>query len=265
MEWSDEGIVIGHRAHGETGVVAEVFTRAHGRCLGFVHGGRSRKLRPVLQVGNCVQVTWRARLADNLGHFSLELAQGFAAELMAHPAGLSAISTMAEHVRLLPERDPHPNLFEITHFVLSYLDDDSVWPALFVRWELALLQEFGAGLDFSQCAATGRTDGLIYVSPKSGRAVSREAGAPYADRLFELPPFLRPGDNRRTELADVLGALRMTAHFLETRVLADVGRNLPEPRARMIRALERQMADRRSEPEAASGSANVDNVVRLER
>lgn len=239
MEWTDEAIVLSVRQHGETGAVAEVLSRAHGRFLGFVHGGQSRKIRPVLQTGNHVAATWRARVADQLGHFQLELVRGYAAEAMSDPMALAGLGAMAEFSRLLPERDPHPNLFEIMQFVLSYLDDDGVWPALYVRWELALLDELGVGLDLSACAATGSTDDLIYVSPKSGRAVSRQAGHPYRERLFRLPPFLARGDNRTTESDDVASALEMTAHFLMHRVLTDEQRELPEPRVRLARLLKR--------------------------
>src|SRR5262245_45087673 len=193
MDWSDEGVILSVRPHGETGAVLELFTRAHGRHLGLVHGGRSRKLRPVLQTGNHVDVTWKARLADNLGHFALELRTPNAARVMEDAGGLLALTCMAELARLLPERDPHPGLYEITQFVLGFLDEREVWPALYVRWELALLDELGFGLDLASCAATGATSSLIYVSPKSGRAVSAEAGEPYKDRLFALPAFLLAG------------------------------------------------------------------------
>lgn len=239
MEWTDEGIVLSVRQHGETGAVAEVLSRAHGRYLGFIHGGQSRKIRPLLQTGNHVSATWRARLADQLGHFQIELVRGYAAEAMADPMALAGLGALAEFSRLLPERDPHPNVYEIMQFVLGYLDDQAVWPALYVRWELALLEELGVGLDLSACAATGAKDDLVYVSPKSGRAVSRQAGHPYRDRLFALPPFLSRGDNRMTELADVASALEMTAHFLRHRVLADEQRELPEPRVRLARLISR--------------------------
>src|SRR6185295_8129821 len=191
MQWSDEGVILGVRPHGETGAVLELFTREHGRHLGLVHGGRSRKLRPILQTGNHVDATWKARLADNLGHFSVELRKGFAAQVMEDGAALAALTSMAGLARLLPERDPHPSLYEVTLFVLGFLDERAVWPALVVRWELVLLDELGFGLDLASCAATGVSTDLAYVSPKSGRAVSAGAGEPYKDRLLALPTFLR--------------------------------------------------------------------------
>jgi len=239
MQWSDEGVVLGVRPHGETAAVAELFTRRHGRHLGLVHGGRSRKLRPVLQVGNHVDATWKARLADNLGHFALELRQGFAALLMEDAAALAAMTSMAALVRLLPERDPHPNLYEITHFVLGYLGDRAVWPALLVRWELALLDELGFGLDLSSCVATGSTADLLYVSPKSGRAVSAEAGEPYKDRLLALPGFLRGRAAGDVSAADVLAGFALTGHFLGARVLAPRNLEMPEARSRLLSYLRR--------------------------
>ncbi|MEZ5818230.1 MAG: DNA repair protein RecO [Hyphomicrobiaceae bacterium] len=245
MNWNDEAIVLSVRAHGETAAVAELLTREHGRYLGFVHGGRSRRLRPTLQTGNHVDVEWKGRLADQLGHFAIELRRGFAAEAMAaaDPARLAALSSLATMARLLPERDPHPALFEVTLFVLGFLDDPTVWPALIVRWELALLEELGYGLDLAQCAATGSNDHLIYVSPRTGRAVSASAGEPYKDRLLALPGFLAGrvhGGVANTELA---AGFALTGHFLETRVLAPHGIAMPEVRSRMVTLLLREKAN----------------------
>jgi DNA repair protein RecO (recombination protein O) len=239
MEWSDEGVVLSVRPHGESAAVLELFTRRHGRHLGLVHGGRSRKLRPVLQIGNHVDAGWKARLADNLGHFSVELRKGNAALLMEDGPALTALTSMAALARLLPERDPHPNLFEITQFVLGFLDDRAVWPALVVRWELALLEELGFGLDLASCAATGKTADLIYVSPKSGRAVSSEAGEPYKDRLLELPQFLRAGASGPVAGKDVLAGLALTGHFLSARVLAPRDMEIPDSRSRLLTYLGR--------------------------
>jgi DNA repair protein RecO (recombination protein O) len=234
MQWSDEAIILSVRPHGETAAVVELWTRNHGRHLGLVHGGRSRKLRPILQTGNHVDVTWKARLADHLGHVILELRRGFAAESMETPVALSALSSLTSLTRLLPERDPHPNLYEITLFVLGFLDDMSVWPALLVRWELALLEELGFGLDLTHCASTGSNDQLIYVSPKSGRAVSASAGEPYRDRMLALPQFLTKQRTGSVTTRDVIEGLALTGHFLEARVLLPRGEKLPEARARMM-------------------------------
>ena len=242
MHWSDEGVVLSVRPHGEAGAVLELFTRAHGRHLGLVHGGRSRKLRSLLQTGNHVDASWKARLADHLGHFTLELRRSYAAQVMEDKAALAAMTSMASLARLLPERDPHPSLFEVTLFVLGYLDDPGVWPALVVRWELALLEELGYGLDLASCAATGNTADLVYVSPKSGRAVSAEAGAPYGDRLLALPSFLRAETAREVTGRDVEAGFALTGHFLEARVLRPREMDLPEARSRLLSYLRQPVA-----------------------
>ena len=234
MEWSDEGVILSVRPHGETGAVLELFTRAHGRHLGLVHGGRSRKLRPILQTGNHIDATWKARLADNLGHFAIELRRGFAAGVMDDAAALAALTSLAALSRLLPERDPHPNLYEVTLFVLGFLDERSVWPALLVRWELALLEELGFGLDLASCAATGQTSELVYVSPKSGRAVSAAAGEPYKGRLLSLPAFLRRGASGDVTLEDVRAGFAITGHFLQARVLRPRDLTMPQARTRLL-------------------------------
>lgn len=239
MQWRDEAIVLSVRAHGETAAVVELFTRAHGRHMGLVHGGRSRKLRPVLQIGNQVEAAWRARLADQLGTVTLELSRPFAANVMDNPAALGALSSMAALAHLLPERDPHPSLYEVTLFVLGFLDDATVWPALYVRWELALLEELGFGLDLTECAATGSNDQLIYVSPKSGRAVSASAGEPYKDKLLALPGFLARTRGAVATADDVRAGLALTHHFLEARVFSPRGQLFPEVRQRLAERLAR--------------------------
>jgi DNA repair protein RecO (recombination protein O) len=234
MDWNDEGVILSVRPHGETGAVLELFTRGHGRHLGLVHGGRSRRLRPVLQTGNHLDVTWKARLADHLGHFGVELRKGYAAAVMEDASALAALTSMAALARLLPERDPHPNLYEVTLFVLGFLDEPQVWPALVVRWELALLEELGFGLDLASCAATGTTADLVYVSPKSGRAVSGEAGEPYKDRLLALPAFLRGRATGPVTEEDVRAGFALTGHFLDARVLRPRDFPMPDTRARLL-------------------------------
>jgi DNA repair protein RecO (recombination protein O) len=243
MEWRDEGIVLSARPHGETSVVLELLTRRYGRHLGLVHGGRSRKTRPIVQVGNHVEAYWKARISENLGHYSLELREGLAAQLMDDPGALAAMSSMASLLRLLPERDPHPNLFEVTLFVLSFLKEDGVWPALVVRWELALLEELGFGLDLTTCAATGKTEDLIYVSPKSGRAVSSAAGEAYKDRLLALPQFLKSAGSSSAGFEEVRAGLDLTGHFLNVRVLAARAMELPDARSRLMRYLSQTPVD----------------------
>ncbi|MEW5962048.1 MAG: DNA repair protein RecO [Pseudomonadota bacterium] len=239
MNWTDEGIVLSVRPHGETAAVVELFTRAHGRHLALVHGGRSRRTRPVLQIGNHVDVTWKGRLAEQLGHARVDLRRGYAAEAMSEETALAGLTTIAALLRLLPERDPHPSLYEVTLFVLGFLDDDSVWPALLVRWEMALLDELGYGLDLGTCAATGANDALVYVSPKSGRAISASAGEPYRDKLLTLPGFLVKGRQAPPTSRDVLDGLALGRFFLERRVLGPRGLPLPEALQRLETLLAR--------------------------
>jgi DNA repair protein RecO (recombination protein O) len=244
MEWTDEAVVVSVRPHGETAAVVELFTRAHGRHLGLVHGGKSRKMRPVLQMGNHVDATWKARLSEHLGHLNIELRKGYAAAAMDDAASLAGLTSLCTLLRLIPERDPHPNLYEITLFVLGFLDEESVWPALMVRWELALLDELGFGLDLSECAATGTNDDLIYVSPKSGRAVSASAGEPYKERLLRLPRFLLRGSGQaELEPGDVEAGLALTGHFLETRVMQPRGELMPDARHRLTAVLAQSRKD----------------------
>jgi DNA repair protein RecO (recombination protein O) len=241
MEWTDEAIILSVRPHGETATVVELLTRMHGRHAALVHGGRSRRLRPALQIGNHVDATWKARLSEHLGHATVELRRGYASAAMAEPLPLAGLSSIAALGHLLPERDPHPNLFEVTLFVLGFLEDATVWPALYVRWELALLEELGFGLDLKTCAATGQKFDLVHVSPRTGRAVSRDAGAPYADKLLALPSFLtaqRPAEVTRD---DVIAGLALTGHFLETRLYHPREQPLPDVRVRLPGLLRRHV------------------------
>ena len=239
MEWTDEGIILSVRPHGETAAVVELLTRNHGRHSSLVHGGRSRRLRPALQIGNHVDTTWKARLADQLGHATIELRRGYASAAMQEPLALAGLSSIAALSRMLPERDPHPNLYEITLFVLGFLDDATVWPALYVRWELALLTELGFGLDLAACAATGAKFDLIYVSPKSGRAVSGAAGEPYKDKLLGLPSFLTAERPSEVTGEAILSGLALTSYFLQSRVFHPRELALPDVRMRLPGLLRR--------------------------
>ncbi|MGE0233035.1 MAG: DNA repair protein RecO, partial [Flavobacteriaceae bacterium] len=188
MEWRDEGIVLATRRHGETSVIAEIFTRDHGRHMGLVRGGRSRRLQPVLQPGNSLFVVWRARLDEHLGTWGVEPLEARAAQLLEARHRLYAFQTLAGHLRLFPERDPHPDIHRQTaHFLQQISAGPEEVAALLARLELTLLADLGHGLDLSGCAGGGPSDDLAFVSPKSGRAVSAGAGEPYADRLLPLP------------------------------------------------------------------------------
>jgi DNA repair protein RecO (recombination protein O) len=239
MDWSDEGIFLGAKPLGEANAVAELFTLGHGRHLGLVRGGRSRRLRPLLQPGNRLRVTWRARLSEHLGGFNLELMEAHAARALDDAAALAAIGSFAGLARLLPERDPHPALYVAALHMIGAFDVPQLWPALLVRWELLLLRELGFGLDLGECAATGSDTELVYVSPRSGRAVSRLAGQPYDAKLLKLPAFLRE-DDAATGQGDLVAGFALTGYFLERDVLAPHGLAMPQSRERLIGLLARR-------------------------
>lgn len=243
MQWTDDGLILGVRRHGETSVVLELFTRAHGRHLGLVRGGRSQRLRATLQPGNTVRATWRARLDDHLGAFAVEPLAQRAGRLMERAASLHGVGHLAGLLRLMAEREPHDALYEAAEIVADHLDDPDAAPALLVRLELAVLSELGFGLDLGACAATGETEDLAYVSPKSGRAVGRDAGAPYAEKLFALPPFLLArGANASPTPDDVAAAFALTGFFLFSRIWEPRGLRPPDARAAFLSSLARRAA-----------------------
>ena len=228
---------MGVRRHGETSVIAEVMTRERGRHLGLVRNGRSRSMQPVLQPGNLVEVTWRARLDEHLGNFAAEPVNFRAATLMEHAASLHGVQALAALLRLLPERDPHPHLFDMLNIVLDHLGEASGAGELYIRFELAVLNDLGFGLDLLQCAATGTREHLEYVSPKSGRAVSRDAGLPYQDKLFRLPEFLKEGSRESADSESLGEAFRLTQYFLNRHVYEPRGLEPGTARDVFIRAV----------------------------
>ncbi len=228
MEWHDDGLIIGLKKHGETSLILEAMTRAHGRHLGLVRGGRSKRWQPLLQPGNSVELVWRARLDEHLGLYAVEVTRPRAANLMASALALHGLNHLGALLRLLAERDPHPALYETALRIAEYLGDARVAPAALVRFELAILTELGFGLDLSRCAASGVIEDLIYVSPKSGRAVSRQSGAPYHERLLQLPAFLR--EDGAAQANDIVEGFRLTGYFLERDVFAPRGLKMPDAR-----------------------------------
>jgi DNA repair protein RecO (recombination protein O) len=242
MEWRDEGIILGTRRHGETSAILEVMTRAHGRHLGLVRGGRSRKQQPVLQAGNRVDIIWRARLDEHLGTFQVEALDLNAARLFDSAAAIYGLQTLAGHLRLLPERDPHERLYETLGLVIGHLDDPQAAAELVVRFEIMMLDELGFGLDLTECAATGVVADLAYVSPKSGRAVSRSAGEPWRDRMLALPAFLLGGAGLRADARAIDDAFRLTGFFFSRHVYEPRGFDEPEARAAFLSALRRRQA-----------------------
>ena len=236
MQWTDEGIVLGAKRHGESNAILELMTREHGRHLGLVRGGAGSRLKPILQPGNSLSATWRARLDEHLGNYTVEGLKLRAANFFATPHAVYGIGHLAALMRLLPERDPHGGLHAALDEILDRLDDAGVAAPMVARFELQLLSGLGFGLDLAQCVATGARDDLIYVSPKSGRAVSREAGAPWADKMLRLPAFLR---DREIEPAgnDVADGFVLTGFFLARHVLEPRGLTLSDERAHFVTAI----------------------------
>ena len=242
MEWRDEGLVIGARRHGETSVILELMTRQRGRHLGVVRGGRSQTMRPVLQPGNLVVAHWRARIEDHLGAYAIEPLVSRAARLLDRAAALHGLAALAALLRLLPERDPQEELFEMADAIVAQLGAADAAAAQLARFELALLGALGFGLDLDACALTGVRDDLAYVSPKTGRAASRAAGAPWRDRLLAFPQFLQDEAAAATA-SDIAAAFTLTGYFLNRDVLAPRGIVLPASRALYLAALAGLVAD----------------------
>jgi len=238
MEWTDQGFVLSARPHGEGGLVAAMLTERHGRHAGFVPGGASRRSRAVWQPGNLVALAWRAKLAEQLGNYTGELREAHAARVLDDPVELSGLAAACSVVDgALPEREPHPAMYDGFRAFLGALGHPG-WPAIYVRLELGLLQELGFGLDLTTCAATGATEDLAYVSPRTGRAVSRAAAEPYKDRLLALPVWLSAG-GLPVDDAALLEGFAVTGHFLERHVFWPHNKPLPAARSRFMEALQR--------------------------
>ena len=241
MNWSDEGYVLSVRRHGEAAAIVNLLTREHGRHAGLVRGGAGRRLRGVLQPGNQVAADWRGRLAEHLGSYTVEAMRDHAAALLADGdrlAGLTAATAVTEAA--LPERDPHLAIHDGFAALLAALAGTPNWAAIYVRFELGLLAELGFGLDLSHCAATGSTEDLAYVSPRSARAVSREAASPYKEKLLPLPSFLLPEAGEKLVRQDILDGLKLTGYFLQSAVFAPHNRPLPMARERLVERISRQ-------------------------
>lgn len=239
MEWRDQGALLSVRAHGESAAIIEVFTAEHGRHAGLVRGGAGRRMAPLLQPGAQLALTWKARLDAHIGTFTAEPLRSRVAGVMGDRlalAGMNAICALLSFA--LPEREPHAALYATSVALLDSLDQGPAWVPAYLRWELALLEEMGFGLDLGSCAVTGGRDELIHVSPKSGRAVSRAGAGAWADRLLPLPACLL-GQGPAT-MAEVSAGLRTTGHFLTTRLAPALGdRPLPEARRRLVDMLAR--------------------------
>ena len=237
MEWTGDAIILGARKYGEADALVDVLSHAEGRYCGFIRGGMGRRQRGILQVGNGVITTWRARVEANLGTMTLELKEARAAQLFNHPSRLAALSSAgALLLATLPEREPHPRVYEAFVGVLDLLVTDDIddcdWGVAMIHFEAGLLAELGFGLDLKSCAATGQGADLVYVSPRTGRAVSSQAGEPYKRRLLPLPAFML--GRAEAQKADLRNGFALTGHFLERHLLGPLGRPLPEARVRLL-------------------------------
>jgi DNA repair protein RecO (recombination protein O) len=234
MEFEDDAFVLSARAHGETGAVVELLTERHGKHAAFVAGGASKRMKPFLQAGAPVIARYRARTSEQLGSASLEPVGEGPSALFDDPLALAGLNAAAaDAAGALPEREPHPGAYLAFQALSHALTNPDIWPAVFVRFEAGLLEELGFALDLSKCASTGSTDDLVYVSPRTGRAVSRQAGEPYKDRLLALPPFLLSSQSRLGE-GDVAAGLALTAHFLEAFIFNPMNRPLPPARVWLV-------------------------------
>lgn len=230
MDWRDEGVLLTARRHGEHAAIIDVFTAAHGRHSGVVRGGGSRRMAPLLQPGAQLSVEWRARLEDHLGVYQFDVERSRSAALMSDGDALAAMGSVAALLTaFLAEREPHPDFYAATVALLDLLGNAPDWREAYVGWEAMLLAEIGFPLDLSRCGASGSTEDLVWVSPRTGRAVSAAAGRPYADRLLPLPGFLIGAEG-----GTVAEGLRLTGYFLKTWAApAFGGHEVPDARARL--------------------------------
>lgn len=241
MEWSDDGIVLSVKRHGENASVVSALTREHGRHAGLVRGGQGRAARGLYQPGNHVSLRWRGRLAEHLGNWTGELVASFAAAVMENSGRLAALSAACAMLEAaLPEREPAPRVFADSLALVAVLaesEEGGNWPLAYARWELQLLADLGFGLNLSVCAATGATQDLVFVSPKTGRSVSAAAGEPYRNKLLPLPAFLKDSAVEVADRGEIEGALRLTGYFLERHVFGPQNRTTPPARTRLVEAL----------------------------
>lgn len=246
MEWQDTAIILSVRKHGETSAVVTLLSRLHGRYAGHVRGGYSKGKHGLLEIGSVVNAKWSARLEEQLGQFQLEPIKAHGAALMDDAIALSLLqSSLSICYTALPERETQTGVFDSLLALFDIIADAESWPELagasYVFWEAGFLREVGYGLQLEKCAATGETDNLIYVSPKSGKAVSAVAGEPYKDKLFPLPQFLI-GKNE-VLVKDILDGMDLTGYFLEHRLYAAAYKRLPEARQRFIERFMRKFGE----------------------
>jgi DNA repair protein RecO (recombination protein O) len=225
MEWRSVGILLAARKHGETSLIIDTFCPGHGRYLGVVKGGASRKFAPILQVGAQLDLTWKARLQDHLGSFKVELVRARTVHAMSDrilAAGLTSVSTILS--RVLPERQAYDNFYRTTEDLLDLLNQPNIWPMAYLRWELELLTVLGYGLDLSKCAVSGSTEKLRYVSPRTGRAISEQAAGEWVSKLLHLPSIILKGSGNSDSIID---GLKLTGYFLTRKVFNELSVRSP--------------------------------------
>ncbi|OUR76396.1 DNA repair protein RecO [Alphaproteobacteria bacterium 46_93_T64] len=245
MHWIDDGLILSAKKYGENSVILQALTREHGRHAGLVRGGTGKRLRGILQSGNLVGLRWQGRLSEQLGNYAVEANNSAGALLFDQPLKLAAASAALSLLeKVLPERETHTSLFEASLLLIKNLSGGiEHWGPLFVRWELGLLTEMGYGLDLSECASTGIREDLVYVSPKSGRAVCAAAGFPYHDRLLGLPEFLVPETGRSVDRMmpqQILDGLHLTGYFIHKNLLPHYGNEALPARERFVFSLEQR-------------------------
>ena len=245
MQWTDNAIILSSRRHGENSAVLRVLTYEHGVYAGVLRAANSKAQRGVNQSGNIVSATWNARLPEQLGTFKTELLVPNAALIMNDGMRLAALISACTIIEsALPERHTYPRLYRQLLIFIDTLEHGGNWQKAYVELELAVLAESGFGLDLSHCAATERTDDLIYVSPKSGRAVCAEAGAPYHEKMLPLPAFLSSApDASSIKPQEILAGMRLTGYFLDSWLLSPHNRKLPAARGRLIELVESNPKD----------------------
>lgn len=241
MHWTDQAIVLSAKKYGESSAIVTLLTAEHGIFKGLVRGISGKKQRGIYQTGNLIEAIWRGRLSEHLGNFTAELESANAAMLLSSSSKLSAllsISSILESV--LPEREPHMDVFEHLVDFIEHLTEDKNWPLYYVAMEFKLLNLLGFGIDVSSCAATGAVEDLIYISPKSGRAVSRTAGDPYRDRLFAMPKFLTNGYNSDIKMHEIINAMNICSYFLEKYRFKPHNASLPDARLRFAEIMKKK-------------------------
>jgi len=240
MEWRDKGILLATRPFGETSLIIDVFTPDHGKSSGVVRGGQSKKLKPILQIGAQIDLTWRARLEEHLGSFQVELIRSRTANVMNDGLLLAGMLSSATLInRFFPTGQVYKEFYESSENLFDLLQFPDIWILGYFKWELEFLETLGFGLDLKKCAVTGSTEGLKFISPKSGRAVSKSAAGDWSSKLL---PFPIAASGQVNSLEDILDGLKVSQFFLEKKVLTAFGmEHLPSARSRFISSLERKV------------------------